>query len=289
MYDDFMIEKRLQELDPELHKCFANAALSLQIMLENYQLTFPEYTDHSGGHVLTVLEYCNELIGAEQVNRLNADELFVLIMGCYLHDIGMGISREDLVRFWPKLDFGDFFKEHEPTDTMAVVRRFHHELSGLFIDKYAPLFELPSEEHVFAIKQVARGHRKTDLFDEKEYPAALQLASGNTICLPYLAAIVRLGDEIDIASERNPNLIFDTSKVESAHQQFEFAKHRAVRRVNITPDAFLLDVDSSNEEVFQAILKLSDKIQNTLDYCAAVTHQRTPYRITQTKVIINKL
>ena len=45
-----------------------------------------------------------------------------------------------------------------------------------------------------AVKKYKGGD--TELFDEKEYPAALRVQSGNTVCLPFLTALIRLADEI---------------------------------------------------------------------------------------------
>ncbi|WP_205948352.1 HD domain-containing protein, partial [Pyramidobacter sp. C12-8] len=60
-------------------------------MLESFLPRFPDFTDHTILHSMDVLEYCNMLIGEKQIERLSAAECYVLIMSCYLHDIGMGI------------------------------------------------------------------------------------------------------------------------------------------------------------------------------------------------------
>ena len=91
---DYAMEYRLKELDPGLHGRFTDAVFAMQHILSNYKLIFPEYTDHTELHTLTVIDFCNRLIG-DQIDRMNADELYVLLMGCYFHDSGMGISEKD--------------------------------------------------------------------------------------------------------------------------------------------------------------------------------------------------
>ena len=59
---DFAMEKRLREMSPELHRRFTDAVFGLQKTLSNYKLIFPEYTDHSELHSLTVIDFCNNLI-----------------------------------------------------------------------------------------------------------------------------------------------------------------------------------------------------------------------------------
>ena len=128
-------------------------------------------------------------------------------------------------------------------------KTLHNEYSGLFIRKYAELFELPSKEHLWAVIQIARGHRKTDLMDEKQYPAALRVPDGNTVCLPYLAALIRLADEIDVAAARNPTLLYDIESLTDAVEIIENKKVKAVRKLLVTEDEFVLFVDPSDEVI----------------------------------------
>ena len=145
---DYLIEKRLRKFDPDLHRRFKDAVFVCQRILSNFRQLFPEYTDHSELHSLTVIDSCNRLIGTEQIDKLNKNELFVLLMAGYLHDIGMGIGEKDYEEFKDVLGAEQYFKDH-PNDSKAdFVRTYHNEFSGLFIDKYAPLFDLPSDEYL---------------------------------------------------------------------------------------------------------------------------------------------
>ncbi len=282
---DFLMERRLRRLDPDLHRRFTDAVFALQYNLQNYKLIFPEYTDHTNLHSLTVIDFCNRLIGG-RIGELNADEIYALLMGCYFHDTGMGISAKDYAEFSREIDFGDYFDTHDPEDTPAVIRSFHQEFSSRFIRKYADLFEIPSPEHERAVVQVSRGHRKTDLKDEKEYPAALRMPNGNTVCLPYLAALIRLADEIDVAAARNPVLLYDIAALMDETEIMENKKVAAVRRLIVSESAFTLEVSTPEEEVLGEIRKLVRKMQDTLDYCRSVVAERTPFTITQEKVLL---
>ncbi len=280
---DYAMERRLRALNPELHRRFTDAVFALQYNLSHYKLIFPEYTDHSNLHSMTVIDFCNRLIGS-QIKSLDPDELYVLLMGCYFHDTGMGITLKDYQEFSKQIDFRDYFDTHSHDKLPEIIRSFHNEYSGLFIRKYAELFEIPSEEHLFAVIQIARGHRKTDLLDEKEYPAALRMPDGNTVCLPYLAALIRLADEIDVAAARNPKLLYDIESLTDEVEIIENKKVRAVRELAVTEDEFILYVDRRDEEILGHIRAMVVKMQKTLDYCRRVALQRCPYVITQQRV-----
>lgn len=98
MTDDttnFALEFRLRELDADLHKRFTDCVFVLQKILSNYKLIFPEFTDHTELHTITVIDFCRRLIG-DALETLNKNELYVLLCGCYFHDTGMGITEKIL-------------------------------------------------------------------------------------------------------------------------------------------------------------------------------------------------
>lgn len=284
--NDFLVEKQLHKLDPDLHRRFANSIFLLPKLLSDYLVLFPEFTDHSETHSVAIIDYCNKLIGHDNLEHLNADELYVLLMGAYLHDVGMGVSEKDFQEFSEQVEFDSRIRDHENASMFDVTRAYHNDFSACFIEKYSQLFDFPSEAHEFAVIQTARGHRKADLFDEAEYPAKLPLENGNTVCLPYLTAIVRLADEVNIEKDRNLLLTVDPSNVTTERQRLEFDKHEAVKKVTICEDRIELDVQTDDPYLFGLISQLADKVQETLDYCVRVVDERTDFVITQKKIQI---
>ena len=272
---DYAMERRLRDLNPELHRRFTDAVFALQYNLSNYKLIFPEYTDHSNLHSMTVIDFCNQLIG-NQIERLNADELYALLMGCYFHDTGMGITRRDYEEFSVQIDFRDYFDTHSIDDLPGTIRSFHNEFSGCFIRKYAELFEIPSETHLWAVIQISRGHRKTDLLDEQEYPRAF-IGRGQASAV------------IDVAAARNPILLYDIETLTDAVEIIENKKVKAVRELLVSEDEFVLRVDRSDAEILGQIRKMVGKMQKTLDNCREAVRQRSPYVITQQRVRIEEI
>ena len=235
---DYLLESKLREEDSGLHQRTKDSAVVLQKMLESFLPRFPDFTDHTILHSMDVLEYCNMLLGEEQIKRLSAAECYVLIMSCYLHDIGMGINQKNYETLSEKIDFGDYFETHSRDDAETIIRDFHNEYSGLFIRKYAELFDIPCDEMVFAIVQVSRGHRKTDLFDTSEYHDLM--TPYGIIRTAFLAAVIRLADEIDVGVDRNSELLFDSSKVKGKGGIEAFGTHESIRRVEVCEDAIVL-------------------------------------------------
>ena len=281
----FGMEYRLRALSPDLHRRFTDTVFALQHTLSKYRMLFPEYTDHSVLHSVSVINFCN-LIAGDQIGLLNADELYILLVSCYCHDAGMGISRRDYEQLSRLIHFGNYFDTHSRQDMTAIVRDFHHEFSGLFIRKYAAMVDIPSEEHLRAIIQVVRGHRRTDLMDETEYPAAFPLPGGSTACLPYLSALIRLADEIDVTAARNPIMLYDIEALTDPIQIIENKKLRVIRSIETSEDAFTLVADPCGPELLAQIQAMIVKMQYTLDICRRAVRGRTPYRISQKRILL---
>ncbi|MBQ3866312.1 MAG: hypothetical protein II776_05370 [Clostridia bacterium] len=196
----------------------------------------------------------------------------------------MGVSKKDFAEFSKEIDFGDYFETHDRTNVRRIIRDFHNEFSGRFIVKYADLFDIPSKEHLRAIIQIARGHRKTDLTDPDAYPIALEVPGGNTVCLPYLTSILRLSDEIDITAARNSHLLSEIPTMVSDMQKMEYLKHDAVREMKVERDRFTVIYSTDSPEVEAALFALFTKMQKTLDECRAATNGRTGHVISQKEI-----
>ena len=287
--NDFALERRLRDLDKNLHQRFTDTVFALQHILSNYKLIFPDFTDHTELHTLNIIEFCNEIVG-DQINNLNADEIYCLLLGCYFHDTGMGISQNDFVEFSKQIDFGNYFDNHSKDNYPEIIRNFHNEYSGLFIKKYAHFFEFPTESHLFSIIQISRGHRKTELTDDQEYPVALEVPnSNNTICVKYLSALVRLADEIDVTAARNSKAIYDIKTITKEIDLIEFMKHEAVKGLDIKQDEFIMKVETDDEDIFNKLTIVASKMQKTLDYCRSAVNELTNHKITQERIKVVRL
>lgn len=278
--NEYLIENRLQE-DPALQELMKASLFAIDRMLQSYIVRFPSFTDHSLLHSLNVLRYCNSIIGSDGIARLNAQESYVLVMSCYLHDIGMGIRDRDYAAFVREVVPKSWSDAHPDAEEADVVRTFHHEFSGCMIRKYAGVFEIP-EEYVFPIIQVSRGHRKTDLSDEKEYPV-LTTRKG-LLRLPYLAAVMRLADELDWEKDRNPALLFCDIEMRTRMDYEIFGIHESIQRIHVDAEKIVLWIRPKAPEFLPLVEELVSKIGETLAYCRDTAEKRTGLPVSQEKV-----
>lgn len=285
---DWICERRLLRLDADLHGRYVACVIALESMLDKYQVVFPTYTDHSMLHCMDVIAFCSQLLGEEGVGKLSADELYVLLMSVLVHDVGMGVSERQHEAFISEHPEMSAWRSAHPNETReSLARRFHHELSAAFIRKYADFLDLPNERYAEAVAQVARGHRKADLFDENAYPSRFEVAPGRHVCLPYLAALIRLADELDIGSSRNIDFMFDLSALTDPSGIDAFNTHNAIRRVGVGSDLFIVETRATNRDAYFSAIRTVDKLREVLDYCVKLVDERTPFTIRQRQIIHN--
>jgi len=267
---NFLAENNLQRLSPELHDLYTRCVAAADELLGQYLNTFPEFTDHSLLHSMEVTNLANRLI-SNRINELCAEELYILLMAALLHDIGMGYSPEDLEMRQPE-GYSNYLKAHSGEDIHEYVRKNHHELSALFVMDFWKECLIPDEKMAAAIAEIGRGHRKTDLMDTTLYPTDLRLGKG-TVNMAYLAAVIRLADDIDISSSRNLQLMFTGFVPSTNVHASAFQIHRLLTS-EFADDKLILKAQTGNIHEYNELMELYRKVSETLAYCQEVAVTR---------------
>lgn len=282
---DFMLERTLKEANNDLSYRYACCMSLFEQLLKKFLTTFPTFTDHSLLHSLSVTNITNQLL-RENLHQLNTSEIYIYLMSVALHDAGMGIPAKDIDSFIDTAGIRAYVNEHPDMSAPALIRKFHHDFSAAFVRKYWPLFEIPNERYANAIAEVGRGHRKTDLLDEKLYPTAYDLGDGSTANLAALAAVLRVADELDITSDRNPDLLYDTESMEGMSEKdvFEFSRHGAIHSVLFAEHGLLVHADTDDDDIAQGVIDCIRAVKETMSYCTTVLKKRSDIQIPCTEI-----
>lgn len=273
---DFLIEKRLRELAPELSLRYRGDMVVYDYILERFRLVFPDYTDHSILHCMNVLNYSNLLLG-DIVKDLTGQELYVYTMAVALHDVGMTLKHSDFPAYLEALGLSEAdFPGQKPVD---ICRALHNEFSALFIRKHWKILDIPDEGYARAISAVARGHRKCDLLNEEEYPEQFFAAEGVPIRLPFLAAVLRLADEMDMAQDRSPLMLYEMEQVKeiSLISYHEHEKIRTITDITLMDGIIGIHSNTGDAQIRQRLMEYGEELQRKLEYCAEVVRQRSSF------------
>lgn len=72
---------------------------------------FPHYSLHDESHSISILNNIVRIVGKENVEKLSAIDLWLILEASYYHDIGMVVSSDKLNQAISSSDFIQFFKE----------------------------------------------------------------------------------------------------------------------------------------------------------------------------------
>ena len=173
------------------------------------------YTDHSLKHSLRIITRLEDLLTNRIANFLSSEEIYLLLLGAILHDIGMQCDLRKLndVKRVAVDNFGAVFKEQYAPSAKSFsekeqseIRENHHLLTAAKLHCLA-LDSSHSNESA-AIRSISNDLIE-DLIDICMFHSKLpinecdmnfkHLSNGRK---RLIAALVRLGDELDISSDR---------------------------------------------------------------------------------------
>lgn len=245
---------------PELLASIKDCENQISPILQKNLIYFPEYTDHSIFHSKRILGYVACLL-SKRINKLNEDEVYVLIMAGYLHDIGMCPTKKMI----KEIKESCLIKKDRKSIS-EYLRKFHHKLSYEYILTHWKKLKIINERYAEAIALVAFGHRIEDLCNLEIFNPDFSVRSGSDyVCLPYLAGILRLADELDITNDRTPDLLYNQYFPENKISKEEWEKHKANYLVNFKDDTIKITSYCEKKELYYALLKQYKKIENEIN------------------------
>lgn len=72
---------------------------------------FPHYSMHDESHSLSIINKIEMLLGEERIRSLSPTDTFLILESAYLHDIGMVIAHEELLKEWKESSFKTFLND----------------------------------------------------------------------------------------------------------------------------------------------------------------------------------
>ncbi|MCK4796992.1 MAG: ATP-binding protein [Spirochaetes bacterium] len=222
--------------------------------------TFPEYTSHDITHCDRILNKLNSIIPDSLMERLNAYEIYFLVAGVYLHDIGM-------------VNFPEFFNGEQLTKD-SIREKHHLRSEEICVNKFKDL-GIEDEHQAKIIGRICRGHRRENLSNNILFKPD-RIYKNSSINIPLMAALVKIGDELDITFERTPQIIFDNMPPRDGISKYEWEKHLSISGVGLLPDDLLkikCSANCKNPKIHRALKGLETKINNQLSDLPNHLHQ----------------
>ena len=205
------------------------------------------YTSHGIDHSENVEGIADDLIPDHLKDEMNTEEIFLLLCSIYFHDVGMALLTKGAKGAG---DNDDYFRQ------VDEARRMHSEKTASFMLSNYKEFGL-SAPQAEIIAHVCRAHsdiKKDDgtriyTFAEIMKRADIANIDITQVRLKYLAAILRLADELDITARRAPGERMGFADLPSV-SQMEWMKHQIFGGINIDPTRWLIDLSISEAMLY---------------------------------------
>jgi len=237
---------------------------------------FDDYTIHDVSHSDQVLANLDLLIPSETLGSMNSYELYILAIACYLHDIGMAVTTEEIPKIKSSPHFEKFKRDqkiaHPDKDEEDIlkdyIRAIHqHRSEGYILKNWEGEAGLMIRGYTFAKASslVARGHRQGNLLDVSLFDPRYYVVSGkDPVCLPFLACCLMLADELDITRERTPELLCKFVNPKKPVNKKEWDRCRSTLAVGTDGTKIKIQAECENPKIHKAILESAEKIQNAI-------------------------
>lgn len=204
------------------------------------------YTSHGIDHSQNVENIADALIPDHLKDKMNIDEIFIILCSVYFHDVGMAL----LIKDGSNAEPGDYFKK------VDEARRRHSEKTASFmLQNYEEFGLIKPQAEIIA--RICRAHSDIKNVDgSKIYTFAEIMDRADVtnidtvpVRIKYLAAILRLADELDVTARRAPGKRLKTIDL-PFESQIEWMKHQIFSGVSIDPNNWEIDLDISESLLY---------------------------------------
>ena len=183
-------------------------------LLRFWQIHAPHFVDHGESHCENIEALLFRIIPANVREKMSESEIFLLLCGVWLHDIGM------------------LSKQKNETDKQ--VRETHHERSRNLIRRELPEIDLTEDER-YIVGEIAFFHRRIEDINLAKDIYETQVGSSLLkVRVRFLCALLRLADGCEIAHSRSSRKLMSITSVDE-EAKFHHETHLHVSAVDFDP------------------------------------------------------
>lgn len=252
------LRERLKKESETQHSQF----VSIVEKLRTSYLTFATpvfYTSHGIDHSENVEGIADKLISDQLKDEMNVEEIFILLCSIYFHDVGMAL----LAKGKGADGADDYFKQ------VDEARRMHSAKTASFMIQKYEEFGLTAPQAEI-IGQICKAHSDiknedgTKIYTFKEIMERSDEVNIDItpIRIKFLAAILRLADELDITSRRAPGKRMEIAGLPTI-SQIEWMKHQIFGGVHIDSASWEIDLDISEALLYGENKSAGDRMALT--------------------------
>ena len=246
--EDLLFEKTQNKRSRIFHTQWGLAKEYIPQVLNLIAHTFPHYSLHDRTHSDTIINNIVRIIGIDSIEKFSAIDLWLLLCSAYYHDIGMVVTAHDKEKIFRDNNFVEFISEVQDDATSPFYRyamnlkidggKIYYAQMELNAESYESSRFLMAEfirwDHAKRSNESITNHESLNLpgdpiskriidllgticsshtksFDDIMNLSFCEVGIDTEDCHPrYIACLLRLGDLLDMDSNRFSNILLNT-------------------------------------------------------------------------------
>lgn len=286
-------------------------------VLDTISHVFPHYSLHNSTHSEAIINNIVRIVGAESIKKLSVVDLWLLLASAYYHDCGMVVSGEDKTAIFDEgSDFVKYVKEKQedalsPMNEYAVlfdikenkiyykderltsesyeaarfllasfIRDTHAERSGKKIETekslHFPGDPIP-DRIIRILKLICNCHTK-DVGEVMNLQPIESSGCGIEDCHPrFVAAMLRLGDLLDVDSNRVSEVLLSTLGSIPSDSKFYNKTNRNITHIRIDRSVIEITAECDDYHVAGLINRWFESLNDELVFYMKRWHQIIPF------------
>ena len=298
-----LIEKK-EELKP-YYEYWLHSKRYLSDVLNTITHIFPHYTLHDATHSQMILDNVVSILGEKVVDKWSVGDCWLILMAAYFHDCGMFVS-SDTKELLFQAESGEAFRkfiqecQENPQSPMhKAATAFEIKSDGLYFQSQkltAESYEYPKtliaeyirQRHAdrvgeFVVKaekdlgwhkvprrlltvvsEICQCHAKSQ--DEMlKLPFSEKFVG--SVCHPrYIAAMLRLGDVLDIDSNRIPQIVLDTMSYVPKDSKWHLSMNLSVTHIRIDEKIVEVSAETKDRKTAELAMKWFGMVESEIQY-----------------------
>lgn len=285
-------------------------------VLDTISHIFPHYSLHNSTHSEAIINNIIRILGPDSINKLSVVDLWLILAAAYYHDCGMAVTGKDKEKMFENgSDFVKYVKQKQqdqlsPMNQYALlfaikdnrlyfkdelltrnsyegarfliadyIRNKHAERSGERIEHEESLHfpGNPIPDRIIRIlKSICSCHTK-DISSVMELQSIESSGCGIDDCHPrFVAAMLRLGDLLDVDSNRVSEVLLSTLGSIPADSKFYNKTNRAITHIRIDKSIIEITAECDDYNVADLINKWFQGLNDELVFYMKQWHKIIP-------------
>lgn len=265
----------------------------------------PEYTLHDEEHVFHMLHIIGKILPENVIKQLSVPDLMMIVLSVFLHDIGM-CPEENQIKAWKGQlndsenrnyqDEINSFQRFRLTYTQQIdeidsLQKGGFKSKAQLLEDYIVTEYIRSTHAKRSRELIANDwngkikYHDTDLTSEladicfshnESYTYLLGIETLKLcetdiyLCVPFVAALLRLSDILDFDSKRTPSILFAHLAVKNSVSLEEWKKHQAINAWSISPNKLIFSAQCHHPAIEATIYRFCDMIDEEIRNCTLI-------------------